>query len=126
MTELRYSCTIYRHNGKGFDRYYISACHWQENKAANVLKSGNQNADGITVYIPADVWLASFGTTTLNPAKDIIIKGMCSFIFDNSSDKSTSESLKLLRENYEIHTIMSFDRKLYGSPNLQHIKISAR
>ena len=48
------SCTIYRFNGSGYDRYFIPECHWQENKARNVLKSGMQNADSVTVYIPIE------------------------------------------------------------------------
>ena len=120
------SSAIYLYKGTGFDRYFIPECHWQESKAANVLKSGNQNADGITVYIPADVWIANIKIGTLNTVKDIIIKGECDFTFNNSSDNAASESLKSLRENYEIHTIMNIDRKLYGMPDLQHIKISAR
>lgn len=119
------SFTLYKHNGKGFDRYFIAECHWQENKAANILKSGgNQNADGITVYTPADVF--PLAILPLNGAHDIIIKGDCKFLFDNSSDKSVSESLKMLSEKYIIHTVMSVDSLLYGFPDLQHVKISAR
>lgn len=132
--------TLYRFNGKGFDRYVIPQCHWQECKAANVLKSGMQNADGIFIYIPSnalvlapnnflfpsDSLLLSADISPLCPSQDIIVKGECNFIFDNSSDRSVSESLKTLRDKYEIHTVMSIDRLLYGSADMQHIKISAR
>lgn len=133
--------TLYRFNGAGFERCYIGACHWQESKAANVLKSGgNQNADGITVYVPADSLRLTpnklllpggslFPNADISPqnaAKDIIVKGECNFLFDNSSERTVSESLRELRNNYDIHTVMSVDRLLYGSPDLRHIKISAR
>jgi hypothetical protein len=134
------SCTVFKFNGKGFDRYFVGSCHWQENKARNVLKSGDQNADSVTVYIPADYLvmtpdesyvpserlLANADIAPQTASKDIIIKGKCSFIFDNSNDRTVSESLKKLRSEYQIYTVMSIDRKLYGSKNLQHIKISAR
>ncbi len=134
------SCTIYIHNKISFDRYYIPKCHWQELKASNVLKSGNVNADGITVYIPAsssvlapngflypsNELFTNMDILPQNAAKDIIVKGECKFVFDNTSDKAASESLKKLRETSDIHTVMSIDRLLYGLPELQHIKISAR
>ena len=113
---------------------------WQELKASNVLKSGNVNADGITVYIPAsssvlapngflypsNELFTNMDILPQNAAKDIIVKGACKFVFDNTSDKAASESLKKLRETSDIHTVMSIDRLLYGLPELQHIKISAR
>lgn len=132
--------TLYRFNGKGFDRYVIPQCHWQECKAANVLKSGMQNADGIVIYIPSnalvlapnnflfpsDRLFLNADISPLCPSQDIIVKGECNFIFDNSSDRSVSESLKALRDKYEFHTVMSIDRLLYGSADMQHIKVSAR
>lgn len=134
------SCTLYRFNKIGFDRYFIPECHWQECKSANVMKSGMQNADGITVYIPAEaavlhpngfvyhagILFQDMDILPKNPAQDIIIKGECKFTFDNTSQQTASESLKKLREQYDFHTVMSIDRLLYGSPNLRHIKISAR
>lgn len=130
------SLTLYRYNGKGFDRYYIPECHWQENKARNVLKTGDQNADSVTVYIPLDSLMLTANENTQpslhllpNPqtaSKDIIVKGECNFTFDNFSQQTVSESLKQLRSEHQIYTVMSIDRKLYGSRNLQHIKISAR
>ncbi len=132
--------TLYRFNGKGFDRYVIPQCHWQECKAANVLKSGMQNADGIVIYIPSnalvlapnnflfpsDSLFLNADISPLCPSQDIIIKGECNFTFDNSNDRSVSESLKQLRNKYDIHTVMSIDRLLYGPADMQHIKVSAR
>lgn len=134
------SCTVYKFNGVGYDRYCVPQCHWQEDKASNVLKSGMQNADSVTVYIPLDsVFVVPSknllpGKSLLPNAenvpklatKDIVVKGECNFVFDNSSQQSVSESLKKLREQYDYFTVMSIDRKLYGSENLQHVKISAR
>lgn len=134
------SCTIYKFNGIGYDRFFVPHCHWQEDKASNVLKSGLQNADSVTMYIPLDSMYVApqkhlYPSATLLPnaenvpklaTKDIIVKGECNFIFNNSSQQKASESLKKLREQYDYFTVMSIDRKLYGSKNLQHIKISAR
>ena len=134
------SCTVYRFNSIGYDRYFVPRCHWQENKARNVLKSGMQNADSVTVYIPADCMtitpsnhyypacdiFTSAETVPNQAAQDIIVKGECKFIFDNLSQQSVSESLKEFAKHNKYHTVMSIDRKLYGSKSLWHIKISAR
>lgn len=134
------SLTLFKFNGTGFDRFYIPSCHWQENKARNVLKSGIQNADSVTVYIPADCMVIApsdncypadyiFSGAEKVPnkaAQDIIVKGECNFTFDNTNQQSVSESLRKLAKNNRYFTVMSVDCKLYGSRCLQHIKISAR
>lgn len=122
------SCTLYRYNGIGFDRVFFSKCHWQENRAANVLKSGLQTADSVTVYISADIAGGNLTQGTGRSAsKDIIVKGDCQFEFDNSSQQTVSEDLNAFRKDYpEYLTVTSIDCKLYGIKELQHIKISAR
>jgi len=126
-------CTIYLKNKHGsfdgFDRYFIPKCHWQESEASNVLKSGLQNADGITVYVLKKDISAELETALRarkKAAQDIIIKGECNFTFDNSTQQKVSESLRALNADNDTHTIMSIDRLLYGSEDLQHYKFSAR
>lgn len=123
------SCTLYLKNGEGFDRYFVPACHWQESKASNVLKSGLQNADGVAVYIfVKDIGdeLKAALVARKSAAQDIVIKGECDITFDGSSQQSASQSLKALSAQADVHTVMSIDRLLYGSAELQHFKISAR
>jgi hypothetical protein len=131
-------CTLYRSNGIGFDRFYIGSCHWQENKAKNVLKSGLQNADSLTVYIYAEDMYITPSAMVLPPVypaveviphnttKDMLVKGNCDFVFDNTSLATVSECMKAFRQKYTFHTVTSVDYKLYGGKNMQHIKVSAR
>lgn len=140
IIEAESSCTVYRFNGNGYDRLFIPECHWQENKACNVLKSGMQNSDCVTVYVSLDsLELLPDGliypskscqpgqlATPQNSSQDIIIKDECDFIFDNSTEQSVSQSLKTLKQMHRCYVVMSIDKKLYGIPDLQHIKISAR
>ena len=122
-------CTLFLKNGNGFDSVYIPRCHWQESKASNVLKSGLQNADGITVYIfvkDIDDDLKHTLETRRNAAQDIIVRGECNFTFDNSTPQAAAQSLKTLNAEYDVHTVMHIDKLLYGSPDLQHFKLSAR
>lgn len=96
---------------------------------SNVLKSGLQNADGITVYsFVKDMSdeLITVLKSRRNAAQDLIVKGECNFTFDNSAPQSASASLKQLNADYDVHTIMNIDRLLYGSDELKHFKISAR
>lgn len=134
------SCTLYLKTGEGFERYVVPECHWQESLAANVLKSGLQNANGIVVYIPKKAMVLfpdgrlypssrlfpNMDISPKKPAQDIIIKGECDFVFDNSTPQTASGSLRELNSRFEVHTVMSVDRLLYGSDELQHYKISAR
>ena len=122
-------CTLYLRNGEGFDRHFLPACHWQERKAANVLKSGMQDADGVVVYLfeqKLDESLVNALKARKQAAQDLIVKGECHFTFDNSSPQKASESLRALNASYDVHTVMSIDRLLYGSPELRHFKLSAR
>ena len=123
------SCTLYLKNGNGFDRYYIAQCHWQESKATNVTKSGMAGADGVVVYIfkkdiPAA--LVSLIEARNDAAQDIIVRGECDFTFVNSTQQSVSQGLKTFTAAYDAHTVMSYDKLLYGSSKLQHFKLSAR
>lgn len=117
------NCTLYQFNGIGYDRIYIPAVMWQEHRSASVSKQGLQSADGVVIFIPKE---NAPKTASYSPTKDIIIKGACSFTFDNSSQKTVSDSLKVLRTQYQHFTVMTIDNKLYGSESLQHIKITAR
>lgn len=123
------TCTLYIKDGNGFNAYFVERCHWQESKASNVVKSGLQNADGIIVYIfveGLDDELKSVLESRRNAAQDVIVKGECNFTFDNSTPQTAAQSLKTLNAEYDVHTIMSIDRLLYGSPDLQHFKLSVR
>lgn len=123
------SCTLYLKDGNGFERCFIPRCHWQESKASNVLKSGLTNADGVTIYVFAqdiDDELIALLSARKFAAQDLIVCGECNFTFDNSTPQSASESLRTFNAGHDVHTVMSVDKLLYGSPSLQHFKISAR
>lgn len=133
-------CTLYLRNGEGFDRYVVPACHWQESAAASVNKSGMQDGCGIVVYIPKTAMVLfpdgrlypssklfpSMDISPKKPAQDMIVKGECDFIFDNSTPQAASESLREMNNRFEVHTVMRVDRLLYGSEELQHYKLSVR
>lgn len=116
------ACTVYRYNDttKGFDRYYIPHVAWVECRAANVRKTGLQNADSVMVHIPAE-YAANAPQT---PAKDMLVKGDCPFRFDNSTPQSVSDSLKAFRTNHRYVTASAIDDYRYGG--LPHVEVSAK
>lgn len=135
-----FKCTIYHFNGVGYIKFYVPHCHWQENKASNVVKSGLQNTDSVTVYIPLDSLVITPSSSLLpakdifpgmkivpkKPSQDLIVKGYCDFEFNNTDQKTVSESMKEFNNSFSYNTIMSIDIKDYGAKRLQHIKISGK
>ncbi len=113
-------CTLYRYNAKtqGYDRYFIPGVYWHENRGGNVLKSGLQSIHGVTVYVYKDCTLSA------TPTKDLLVKGVCHFEFDNSSQKTVAESFEIFKKNYSFVTVMSVDDCTFGS--LKHWEITAK
>lgn len=113
-------CTLYLYDKAtgGYTRHFISGVYWRENKAGNVLKSGLQTADSTTVYLYSDKVLPD------SPTKDMIVKGKCDFVFDNTSQQTISESKKRFDTEHSHVTVMSIDRYMFGG--LPHIEVSAK
>lgn len=113
-------CTLYRYDSstQGYERFFIPDVYWQESKAGNILKSGLNNAYSTTIYIYSQCNLPK------TPAKDMLVKGLCPFEFDNASQKTISESMKEFRSLYAFVTVESIDNCFYGS--LPHFEISAQ
>lgn len=113
-------CTLYAYDKAtgGFIRHAVYDVYWHESKAGNVLKSGLQTADSTTVYLFSDVVLPE------NPGKDMLVKGICNFEFDNSSPAVISASMKEFSKLHSYITVISIDKCMYGG--LPHIEISAK
>ena len=114
-------CTLYLFDKvtNGFTRHFIPDVYWDNSKSANILKSGLQNIDSVTVYLYSDK------IKPLTPQKDILVKGNCDFEFGNTSAKAISDSMKKFREQCpDFVTVNSIDEAMFGG--LPHIEISAR
>lgn len=113
-------CTLYLYDKAtgGYTRHFISGVYWRENKAGNVLKSGLQTADSTTVYLYSDK------VAPASPTKDMLVKGKCDFVFDNTSTQTISESKKRFDTEHSHVTVMSIDRYMFGG--LPHIEVSAK
>lgn len=114
-------CTVFVALEKGFERRYISECHWVESLSSDVEKTGQRRSDTVTVYIPPEYK----HLCPENSDRDMIVKGKCDFVFDNTAEKSVSESMKEFRKRHEFFTVSGIDYKLYGN-SISHIKVVAK
>lgn len=117
-------CTLYHSNSTGYDRYYISAVMWQENRALKIDKQGLLTSDDITIYIPSK----NAPQVEFKATKDILVKGNCTFEFNNSTQQTVSESMKQFRSRYPEFVVINAvaDKQYSVNADLNHIKLTAR
>lgn len=114
------SCTVYRlRSDGGYDRAYIPECFWMDARGASVKSAGITASGSVTVYIP------EAHAAELTPQSDIIVKGDCPHVFDNSTPATISASLTALRDGWDIAAVTEVEDKRYGAA-LRHIKVTAR
>lgn len=97
-------CTVFRAAGRGIEKVGVFDCMWQEVRAAEVKKYGEENADTAKVFIP-DI------------AADIR-KGDYIF-FGEMSDPTDKE----LYSGLHVHSITVNN---FGSQNMRHIMLGVR
>lgn len=95
-------------------RVQVRAVQWENRKAANVLQSGNLEADQAAIYIPL-----ARGPLALKTG-DVIVRGLAA---DEIGSSFTISDLK--RKYADVLTIRSVDLLDYGSPALQHWQVGA-
>ncbi len=100
-----------------YTRHFIENVYFSDNRGQTVTKNGLQISDSVLVYIYSDEYLPKSG--------DIIVKNRCDFIFDNSCQKSISESMKTFREEYpDFAVVKTVNNYKFGG--LPHVEITAR
>ena len=119
-------CTLYHFNKltQGYDRYYLSAVMWQESRTQKISRQGVVVSDDVNIYVPREI--ATFPRCEL--AKDILVKGNIDFVFDNTSQKNVSDSLREFNRLYpDSVTVLTYEDKRYSvNEQLDHIKLIAR
>lgn len=119
-------CTLYHFNKltQGYDRYYLSAVMWQESRTQKISRQGVVVSDDVNIYVPREN--ALFPKNEL--AKDMLVKGNIDFVFDNTSQKTVSESLREFNRLYpDSVTVLTYEDKRYSvNEQLDHIKLTAR
>ena len=119
-------CTLYHFNRttQGYDRYYLSAVMWQESRTEKIRKQGVLISDDVNIYVPREI--AVFPKCT--ESMDMAVKGNIDFAFDNTSQKTVSDSLKVFNGLYpDKVTVHTYEDKNYSvGSQLDHIKLIAR
>lgn len=102
-------------NAEVWTRSVIEHVHWENTKAANVIKSGLLQADSVTVYIPTH----NRTVPTIKPG-DIIAEGII------TKTISSAYRITQLKEDYgNVVTVRSVDNYNFGSPTMRHLQIGA-
>jgi len=100
-----------------YTRHFIENVYFSDSRGQTVAKNGIQISDSILIYIYSDGYMPKSG--------DIIVKNRCDFLFDNSCQKSISESMKTFREEYpDFAVVKTVNNYRFGS--LSHVEIKAR
>ena len=58
--------------------------------------------------------------------KDLIVKGVIDFEFDNTSQATIVEGIAKLKTNHKALTLVSVDERLYGSKSVQHYELTGK
>lgn len=100
-----------------YKRHILKDVYYNDSRGQTLTKNGVQISDSAVVYIYSDEYIPK--------PKDIIVRGVCDFEFDGSSQKSASESMKRFRELYpQFAAVKTVSDCRFGG--LPHIEITAR
>lgn len=106
-----------------FTRQVIKNVYWEDVDNATFLKTGQRGSCTALVILP----LSSLeGTINFTKGKDLMVKGVIDFEFDNTSQATIAEGIARLKTNYKALTLVSVDERLYGSKSVQHYELTGK
>ena len=106
-----------------FKRQVVKNVYWEDVDNTTFLKTGQRGSCTALVMIP----LSSIGKAiNLTKGKDLIVKGVIDFEFDNTSQATIAEGIARLKTNYKPLTLVSVDERLYGSKPVQHYELTGK
>lgn len=105
------------YNAKDYTRHTAYKAYFSDNRGQTVKKNGIEISDVVSIYLYTDEYVPTVG--------DIVVKGINDFEFDNTSQKTVSESMKEFRDKFPGFAVVKSvsDYKFGGLP---HIEITAR
>ena len=106
-----------------FKRQVVKNVYWEDVDNATFLKTGQRGSCTALVMIP----LSSLeGAINLTKGKDLLVKGVIDFEFDNTSQATIAEGIAKLKTNHKALTLVSADERLYGSKSVQHYELTGK
>lgn len=106
-----------------FTRRVVKNVYWEDVDNATFLKTGQRGSCTALVMIP----LSSLkGAINFTKGKDLLVKGVIDFEFDNTSQATIAEGIAKLKTNHKALTLVSVDERLYGSKLVQHYELTGK
>lgn len=106
-----------------FTRRAVKNVYWEDVEHSTFIKTGQRGSCTALVMIP----LSSLGgAINLTKGKDLIVKGVIDFEFDNTSQATIAEGIAKLKTNHKALTLVSVDERLYGSKSVQHYELTGK
>lgn len=106
-----------------FTRRVVKNVYWEDVDNATFLKTGQRGSCTALVILP----FSSVGKAiNLTKGKDLMIRGVVDFEFDNTSQATIAEGIARLKTNYRALTLVSVDERLYGSKSVQHYELTGK
>ena len=106
-----------------FTRRVVKNVYWEDVEHSTFLKTGQRGSCTALVMLP----FSSIGKAiNLTKGKDLIVKGVIDFEFDNTSQVTIAEGIAKLKTNHKALTLVSVDERLYGSKSVQHYELTGK
>ena len=106
-----------------FTRQVVKNVYWEDVEHSTFIKTGQRGSCTALVILP----LSSLEETiNFTKGKDLMIKGVIDFEFDNTSQATIAEGTARLKTNYKALTLVSVDERLYGSKSVQHYELTGK
>lgn len=98
-----------------YERFPIYGVLWEERKAANVLKSGLESADAVTIYVS----LANLSDAPVSHG-DVVVRGIC------DKEITPGYPIQSLKKDNVGAVVTSVDKKDFGSAKMHHYEIGGK
>ena len=106
-----------------FTRQVVRNVYWEDVDNATFLKTGQRGSCTALVMIPLN---SLSGNINFTKGKDLMVKGVIDFEFDNASQATIAEGIAKLKTNYKALTLVSVDERLYGSKSVQYYELTGK
>lgn len=106
-----------------FTRRVVKNVYWEDVEHSTFIKTGQRGSCTALVILPIS---SLKGAINLTKGKDLIVKGVIDFEFDNTSQATIAEGIAKLKTNHKALTLVSVDERLYGSKSVQHYELTGK
>ena len=116
---------LYEKDGKleKFTRRVIKNVYWEDVEHSTFIKTGQRGGCTALIMIPLESISVAM---TFTKGKDLIVKGVIDYEFDNTSGATVAASIARLKADYKALTLVSVDERLYGSKSVQHYELTGK